>query len=247
MSEEDEIEKLSKSAHVVIFHSPLTDLGGLDHDLNRRGRRWKAVEMPMGDPANRERYRTLERFTGQTTLPQVFVDGHFVGGIRAAREHLRVEDTGAGAGTETPPDAPAISLAAMGCTALAMLPLIGLAAWLWVHPGSGYAARLLSIYGGIALAIIGTVHFGWALAGRSDARRYWWSAVPPLAGWILASLPTGVALPLLGSAHALVWYAERQWFAGDLPRWYVRLRVPIAWLAIACLFAAWIGTLVHGA
>src|SRR6056297_3099628 len=113
MSETDEIERLSKGAQVVIFHSPLTDLGGLDHELNRRGKRWNAVEMAMGDPRNRERYNALRHFTGQTTLPQVFIDGRFVGGIRSAREVLRHGDNVA-----ANPN-PLMSPAAVSCAAMA--------------------------------------------------------------------------------------------------------------------------------
>lgn len=238
MSEEEEIERLSKSAHVVIFHSPLTDLGGLDHTLNRRGERWHAVELSMGEQRNRERYEALKRFTGQQTLPQVFVDGRFVGGIRAARDVLRNESASEDV-TESP-----LSLTATACAAVAMLPFMGLAAWLWVHPAAEFAARLLAIYGGIALAIIGAVHFGWALGEHADERRYWWSALPPLAGWILAALPIGIAFPLLAAAHLVVWYGERREFSGTFPRWYRRLRVPLAWLAAACLVAAWIARLI---
>jgi len=241
LSEADEIERLSKGAQVVIFHSPLTDLGGLDHELNRRGKRWNAVEMAMGDPRNRERYHELKRFTGQTTLPQVFIDGRFVGGIRSAREVLRHNES-----TAANPS-PSMSAAAVSCAAVALLPFIGLAAWLWVHPAAHFSARLLAVYGGIALAVIGSIHFGWALGEHADEKRYWWSALPPLVGWILAVIPVGIALPLLAAAHAGTWYGERRWFSGTFPAWYRRLRAPMSWLAAACLLAAWIGTLVHGA
>jgi len=240
MSETDDIKQLSKSAQVVIFHSPLTDLGGLDHELNRRGKRWKGVELPMGDPANRERYQELKRFTGQTTLPQVFIDGRFVGGIRSAREVLRHDD-----GPAANPTA-SMSAAAVACAAAALLPFLGLAAWLWVHPAAHFAARLLTVYGGIALAVIGSIHFGWALGKHADERRYWWSALPPLLGWILAVLPIGIALPLLAAAHAGTWYGEWRWFSGTFPAWYRRLRAPMSWLAAASLLAAWIAWLVYG-
>lgn len=239
MSEEPDIEKLARSEKVVVFRSPLTDLGGLDLALARRGTKWRSVDLAMSERDNRERFEALRRYTGHPTLPQVFIDGEFMGGIRAARDALEDESA-----LEGP--SPTLSGAAAVAGYASLVPFVGLAAWMWTRHG-GIGAHVLAVYAAVALAFIGAVHFGWALAGRADAKRYWWSALPPLAGWILASLPGGIALPLLGSAHALVWYGERHWFAEGLPRWYVRLRVPVAWFAIACLFAAWIATLVHGA
>lgn len=240
MSEREEVERLSKSAKVVIFHSPLTDLGGLDHELNRRGERWHAVELAMGDKRNRERYEALKHYSGQTTLPQVFVDGRFVGGIRAAREALKNDEAIKSAPSHSP-----LSPAALGCAALAMLPFVGLAAWVWAHPEALFPARMLAIYGGIGLAIVGSIHFGWALGEHAEARRYWWSILPPFLGWILAALPVGIGLPLLAAAHVGVWYSERQWFSEAFPHWYARLRIPLAWLAAACLLAAWIARLIY--
>ena len=241
MNEADEIERLSKSAQVVIFHSPLTDLGGLDHELNRRGKRWNAVEMAMGDPRNRDRYDALRHFTGQTTLPQVFIDGRFVGGIRSAREVLRHDENAAANPGSL------MSAAAVSSAAVALLPFIGLAAWLWVYPSAQLAARLLAVYGGIALAVIGSIHFGWALGEHAEEQRFWWSALPPLAGWILAVLPVGIALPLLAAAHAVTWFGEWRWFSGTFPAWYRHLRAPMSWLATASLLAAWIARLLYGA
>ncbi|MGH8128056.1 MAG: DUF3429 family protein [Gammaproteobacteria bacterium] len=238
MHGQDEIERLSHSAPIVIFHSALTDLGGLDHWLDRRGKRWHSVELAMDDPENRARFAALKHFSGHATLPQVFMDGRFVGGIRAAREALdeRREFDG---------PSPTLSLAAMLTVYASLLPFIGLAAWLWLHPVTGAAARVLAIYAGVVLATIGAVHFGWALGEHADHRRYGWSIAPAIVGWILASLPPGIGLPLLAVALLGTWHAEQRWFADSFPRWYRLLRTQLSWLAAVCLVAAWIAVLVH--
>lgn len=238
MHAQDEIEQLSHSAPVVIFHSALTDLGGLDHWLERRNKRWRSVELAMGDPENRVRFSALKHFTGHTTLPQVFVDGHFVGGIRAAREVL-------GDRHELVGPSPTLSLAASLTVYAGLLPFIGLAVWLWTHPVTGAAARVLAIYAAVVLATIGAIHFGWALGEHADHRSYGWSIAPAVAGWILASLPPGIGLPLLTATMIGTWYGEKRWFADSFPRWYRLLRTQLSWLAAACLVAAWIAVLLH--
>lgn len=239
MHAQDEIERLSHSAPVVIFRGALTDLGGLDHWLERRGKRWQSIELALDEPESRARFSALKHFTGHPTLPQVFVDGHFVGGIRATREALDEKH-------ELDGPSPTLSLTATLAVYVGLLPFIGLAAWLWLYPVTGAAARVLAIYAGVALAAIGAVHFGWALGEHAGHRRYGWSAAPAVAGWILASLPVGIGLPLLAAALIGAWYSERRWFAAALPRWYLLLRTQWSWLAAACLAAAWIAVLVHG-
>jgi len=235
----EEIEKLSQSAKVVVFRSPVTDLGGLDHLLDRHGRRWRSVELAMGDAANRERFEALKRYTGHATLPQVFVDGHFVGGIGAARETLEE------AALEDGPSS-SLSGAATVASYFGLVPFIGLAAWLWAHPVAGAAGPILAIYAAIVLSFVGAVHFGWALGEHVGARHYWWSTVPAIGAWVLASLPAMIGLPLLAAGFAGVWYAERRWFSRELPGWYRGLRTQLTFAAGACIVAAWIAVLVHG-
>lgn len=238
MSEEPDIEKLARSEKVVVFRSPLTDLGGLDLALARRGTKWRSVDLAMSERDNRERFEALRRYTGHPTLPQVFIDGEFMGGIRAARDALEDESA-----LEGP--SPTLSGAAAVAGYASLVPFVGLAAWMWTRHG-GIGAHVLAVYAAVALAFIGAVHFGWALGEHADGRRYWWSMLPALLAWILASLPPGAGLPLLAATVLGVWYAERRWFAKELPRWFRGLRIQLSFVAAACLLAAWIAVLVRG-
>jgi len=235
----EDVEELSKSARVVVFRSPVTDLGGLDLLLDRRGTRWRSVELAMGEARNRERFSELCRYTGHSTLPQVFIDGHFVGGISAAIETLR-DETGAEGPSRT------LSGAATAASYFGLIPFIGLAVWLWTHGTPGVAAGVLAIYAAVVLSFTGAVHFGWALGEHAGATRYWWSVVPALAGWVFASLPAPASLPLLAAAFLDIWFAERRWFAGELPGWYRSLRTQLSFAVAVCLLAAWIAVLSRG-
>jgi len=79
------------SAEVVVFASGLTDVRRLRSWLEHNGVDYRVVVMGMGSAAERERFHRLRAWTGWSLLPQVFVDGGFVGG---ADEYLDAADAG---------------------------------------------------------------------------------------------------------------------------------------------------------
>lgn len=185
MSNEGELARLTHQAPVVVFHSPVTDLGGIDDALNRAGVDWARVELGMGSAANRELFHELQAMTGRQSLPQLFVDGRFVGGIEALPVCL-------GRGAAPPPSA-----AWMGY--LGLLPfLIGMTG-LWVDaPGSG---TWLAAYGAVILSFVGAIHWGSAArSGRYAAAPYVLSVCPALVGWSALLMPRVTGLCVLGGA-----------------------------------------------
>ncbi len=241
MSAEDDLQSMIQSAHVVVFRSSVTDLAGLRQVLDGRGGDWRDIELGMGSAENRDRFQHLRAMTGHATLPQVFVDGQFVGGIEAARERLAADNP---RGADTSPASRLPASALMGGYG-GLVPFFGLAAWLWIHPGA-VAGHVLTVYAAVILSFVGAVHWGWSLAGRADSARYAWSVVPALLAWVWASLTTAIALPLLAATFALVWHKERRELAAGLPRGYRRLRTHLTAGVVAGLLAAWIAVLAHG-
>jgi len=75
-----DIARLAGSARVVVFRSNLTDTRMLIHWLQREGMDHREVTMGMGSGVERDRFHRLRDWTGWPYLPQVFVDGRFVGG-----------------------------------------------------------------------------------------------------------------------------------------------------------------------
>lgn len=236
MADED-IEKQAHSAKVVIFRSPLGDLGGLDRMLERRGIQWKSIELGTGERENRARFELLRQYSGHPTLPQVFVDGRFAGGIVAAREMFQNE-------SEVEKPSPTLAGPAAVTAYLALVPFVGLAAWLWTR-GASPAGYILAVYAATAVSFAGAVHWGWALAEYAEQRRYYLSLLPALAAWAFASLPAQAGLALLAALVAGVWYAERRWFSARLPGWYQALRLQASATAVASLVAGWIAVLVR--
>lgn len=75
-----DIAELLRSARVVIFRSNLTDTRSLIARLGRDGIDYREVTMGMGSGVERDRFHRLCEWTDWLLLPQVFVDGAFVGG-----------------------------------------------------------------------------------------------------------------------------------------------------------------------
>lgn len=227
MSGEDELTQLARSARVVVFHSPVTDLAGLDERLDRTGLQWRAVELGMGDADNRARFQALKSLTGCGTLPQVFMDGRFVGGLREATARL-----------EAAPSARRVPAGAAWMGYLGLLPFLAGAAGAWFGPA--WIAGWLAAYGAVILSFVGAVHWGLAVADvRPRAETFYASVVPALVGWAALLVPVLVGLPALAAAFVLWRYWEYRHASVTLPRWFRRLRTILTVGAAGSLAVAW--------
>jgi len=74
------LAELVAHTRVVVFCSELTDIRRLEQQLRDAGIEHDVQRMGMGSEAMRRRFGELRAFTRWPTLPQVFLDGRFVGG-----------------------------------------------------------------------------------------------------------------------------------------------------------------------
>lgn len=234
-----DLEELIHTADIVVFRTALTDLGGLERDLDDSGYRWREIKLEMADKASRERYETLRQMTEHFTLPQVFFKGRFIGGIEATRTLLQENRQASHTATKKRSTAWP-NLMAYG----SLIPIVGLAAYQWSHAGA-FASAVLAVYMATVLAFIGAVHWGWAMSDPDgDFRRFMWGCIPAILGWILACLPSIVSLPLLMIAVVLIWYGERRfWGIDKWPNWYRAQRTQLTMATTLCIFATWIALL----
>jgi glutaredoxin-related protein len=86
----DALRRDVSSAPVVLFVSRITDVRELLARLDEAGMEYRIVTMAMGDAASRDRFHVLEEWTGHKTLPQVFLDGRFIGGPTELLAHSRL-------------------------------------------------------------------------------------------------------------------------------------------------------------
>lgn len=234
MSETETVEQLARRAPVVVFHSPLTDLDALPTLLERGECDGEVVfvELGMGSQGNRLLFRELRAWTGHPTLPQVFIEGAFAGGLQSARAAL-MDRYGA-------PEA----RSARWLGYLGLLPFAVGAGLCWVD--GGFGARWLLAYAAVILSFVGAVHWGASLAGaHRHPLAFVASVLPALTGWLALLLP-----PVVGLGVCVVAFAGwRAWerFGRDasvMPRWYERLRDHLTAGAMVGLLVGLAGSVV---
>lgn len=233
------LHELITGTRVVVFCSNLTDVRPVTARLKRFAVPYRLVTLGMGHSRMRRRFHALESLTGWQQLPQIFVDGRFIGGY----EEFFAHDFGA-------PDsipAPARWLGAGG-----LIPFVAAAIGLWFAP-TGWHAEIfgvLLLYAAIILSFIGAVHWGLALRtveGESALRRRLGvSVVPALVAWFALMAPPFTALGVLVLMFGVMYVVDRLLLSNIAPDWYRRLRALLSAGAIVSLLAAMLAVALSG-
>ena len=105
-----------------------------------------------------------------------------------------------------------------------------------------FAVHALVAYGAVILSFLGGVHWGLAIGSRSNAdhqelrTRLVVSVIPSLAAWAALLVPEKTGLLVLATAMAaMLWVDIRATRAGQAPRWYPKLRIPLTCVVVAAL------------
>lgn len=227
---------MADSDRIVIFRSPLTDLGPLPATLQRHDMPFREVVFSMKSAADRDRFRDLRHGTGQRTLPQVFVDGRFVGGINEA---CRAVEALAGGDPVRRARSQRLMAMARWLGYGGLLPFVAGAVGIWWTPFAVPVALGMVTYAAVILAFVGAVHWGVTVARdprRSGAESLIVSVLPALYGWLVAWLsPAGVALWLMAAGFAGLRLYEMARRDHNLPAWYRDLRNHLTLGAFAAL------------
>ena len=210
----DALRRDAASAPVVLFGSRITDVRELAARLDELEIEHRIVTMSMGDAAARDRFHVLEEWTGHKSLPQVFLDGRFIGGPTELLAQPRLAGGAPAAGRW-------LGYAGLIPFAAALLGFI-----ISSDLRQDYFARQFIAYGAVILSFVGAVHWGVALGGgRMPVMRMSISILPALLAWAALLLPTEAAAWLLLAGFVVV----RAWEASPpvvdtLPAWYRRMR-----------------------
>jgi glutaredoxin len=210
----DALRRDAASAPVVLFASRLTDVRELQHRLDELDIEHRVVTMSMADGAARDRFHVLEEWTGHRTLPQVFLDGRFIGGPTELLAHARL--------------AGGVPQAGQWLGYAGLLPFLAALAGFLLSDAARqqYFAQQFLAYGAVILSFVGAVHWGLALGtGRLRIMRMALSVLPALLAWAALLLPAAAGAWLLfaGFLGLRAWEASAP-VAGTLPAWYRRLR-----------------------
>jgi glutaredoxin len=236
----------SRTAPVVIFRSRLSDTRRMTGWLKRHDVDHREIEMPMGDAGARERFHELRHVTGWETLPQVFVNGEFVGGEpeffahRLVREQRR-QHAGETAGRGD------LDLLRKSLGYGGLVPFVaGLLVLAFTRdPGvRGQAELMLLGYGAVILSFLGAVHWGRLVAAPGlsmPVPLVVWSCVPPVLGWATLLLPFAAAAPAQALLFAAVYLVDRALLTDrDAPRGYLTMRLRLTMLVVGALIASWV-------
>jgi len=79
-------------SHIVIFTSGLTDIRSLIAQLEQNNLDYKEIRMGMGNQESRNYFNALRHITEWPYLPQIFVNGRFVGGIDELLDYLLLKE-----------------------------------------------------------------------------------------------------------------------------------------------------------
>jgi glutaredoxin len=213
----------------VLFVSRLTDVRELERRLDELGIAYRVITMSMADGAARDRFHVLEEWTGHHTLPQVFLDGRFIGGPSELLAHARL--------------AGGVPQAGQWLGYAGLIPFLAALAGFMLSDAvrQEYFARQFLAYGAVILSFVGAVHWGVALGGgRLRMMRMAFSVLPALLAWAALLLPAaaGAWLLLAGFVGLRAWEASPP-VAETLPRWYRNMRTRLTALVglMVLLFA----------
>lgn len=126
-----------------------------------------------------------------------------------------------------------------------LLPFLALLAAVLIDPHHrAYWAEAQSSYGAIILSFVAALHWAFAMTLQrlNNCQRnhiFVWSIVPPLVGWLALLLP-----PLFGHLLLTSGFISHYWFdrrlvrqCGELPAWYLPLRLRLTTVASLSLLA----------
>jgi len=222
------------SSRVVVFCSNLTDIRPITTRLVQAGVSYRVVVMGMGSVSMRERFHRLQQLTGWTKLPQVFVDGRFVGGYEEFFAY----------GFAASNNDTSIPAAAKWFGYGGLIPFIGLSlAFVLVSsPTQDRLLAMLIAYGAVILSFIGAIHWGLALRSvpaHSPWRAFGVAVAPALVAWFALMLSPVPALLVLAAGLVSIYMVDRiRLNRADIAPWYLRLRARLTAGALASLIVA---------
>ncbi len=240
-------------APVVLFRSRLTDVRRLTAWLQEHGVDYDEIMMDMGSSGERERYHRLERLTGWPSLPQVFIQGEFVGGEAEFFAHGFTErftigaSHGIGPATSAAPTPRLMRvLKALGYAGVVPFAA-GLLAEVFLADGVllEQLRLMLLAYGAVILSFLGAVHWGRLLerpvptAEGIELAIY--GVTPSILAWLTLSLPVGPALLVQVLLFITVYVTDRVMLQhSPAAKWYLPLRTRLTLSVTICLLATWL-------
>lgn len=234
-----QVQRAIDKHRVVLVVSPITDIGLVTDWLARHGQDYCRLELSMRSSASRAEFEQLRRVTRWRSLPQIFIDGEFIGGIQQFFEWMEQSGSVASSKAAAVPDGRwARRLGYAGLIPFVALSIIALLAPVSM---ADWAARALIAYAAVILSFVGALHWtrGLETPDTADAARLLGvSVLPALVGWSALLLPVHLGLILLAAGFGLLYaYDRRAWRVWP---WFLSLRSQLTAGAMGSLLLAWL-------
>lgn len=121
-----------------------------------------------------------------------------------------------------------------------LIPFVGLA--LLLHTSGSHQDFLrhaLLAYGACIVSFVGAVHWGIGISTLNKSHLgLGWSVVPSIAAWVALSIDKSGSLVAMAAILVGCLAADLKFYkAGELPRWYFRMRIALTTIGALSLIA----------
>ena len=222
---------------IVLVVSPITDVGLITRWLAQQGQEYCRLELSMGSPTSRAQFEQLRHATRWTCLPQIFIDGEFIGGTEQFFHVVGSSAPTALTGTVHTTRARWLGYAGL-------IPFFSLALLSLTAPASlaQWATQALMAYGAVILSFVGALHWARGLDSSdaaTSAGLLTVSVMPALVAWLALLLPVAFGLVLLAAGFALLYAYDRN--AWRWRSWFLSMRSHLTAGAVGSLMIVWLG------
>lgn len=232
------LPRAGERVHLVV--SPLTDDRAIERWLQRHGWSYHRDVCSMAASADRLAFHQLRKLTGWQTLPQIFIDGDFIGGSDEFFAHPEVRQT-----VETAERSLCQRARLLGYAGLLPFLAGAVAAYLGGVTHALLAQQVLLAYAAVILSFVGALHWSRVLLDGASQQSgtvvaLTVSVIPAVVAWLALLLPPAWGLPLTATALLALYLYDRSAWAGN--GWFLRLRRDLTLGAILGTMAGWLAT-----
>lgn len=221
-------------ARVTLIVSSLTDDRQVVKWLEDHGWTYHREQWSMASSTDRDAFSTLQQTTGWKTLPMIFLDGKFIGGIDEFFSHRAVISA---------PGRDETSLqkwaSVLGYAGLVPFALGALGALLMDELASARVQYALLAYAAVILSFIGALHWSNALIrDNSRAGELLVSVMPAILAWLALLMPVSLASPFILAGFVIIYLYDRKGWSHI--GWFAKLRRNLTIGATLSIATGWL-------
>lgn len=202
----DEIQSLIDETKAVVVGSRQSDTRRIEQVLNGQFDEVSIQRLNMDNSENKSTLARLQKITGWSNLPMIFINGEMIGGEWELTSQQQLGVNTCGRSTH------GFSNIIGYC---GLIPFVGLSLWYAMTksaPQADFVLSALLAYGAIILSFVGAIHWGRSLHEphmvKSNLLQLV-SIIPTLLGWVALLVPPKAGLMILIVSFLLIYLFDR--------------------------------------